>query len=64
MQGRDWLVGKSPTIADVSNYAYIAHAAEGDVSLDDYPNLRGWLNRIAALPGFVPMQATMVGLAA
>jgi hypothetical protein len=26
--------------------------------------VRAWLGRIAALPGFVPMQATAVGLAA
>jgi len=59
-----WLVGFKPTIADVANYAYIAHAPEGDVSLDNYPNVRSWLHRIEALPGFVPMQATAVGLAA
>jgi glutathione S-transferase len=64
LEGRDWLVGNNPTIADVANYAYIAHAPEGDVSLDNYPNVRAWLGRIAALPGFVPMQATAVGLAA
>jgi len=64
LEGRDWLVGNSPTIADVANYAYIAHAPEGDVSLLNYPNVRNWLDRIAALPGFVPMQETAVGLAA
>ncbi|MFT5483441.1 MAG: glutathione S-transferase [Halieaceae bacterium] len=64
LEGREWLVGNNPTIADVANYAYIAHAPEGDVSLQDYPNVRNWLGRIAALPGFVPMQATAVGLAA
>jgi glutathione S-transferase len=64
LDGREWLVGNHPTIADVANYAYIAHAPEGDVSLDNYPNVRTWLGRIAGLPGFVPMQATAVGLAA
>lgn len=64
LDGREWLVGNNPTIADVANYAYIAHAPEGDVSLDNYPNVRAWLSRIAAMPGFVPMQATAVGLAA
>ena len=64
LDGREWLVGSNPTIADVANYAYIAHAPEGDVSLDSYTNVRAWLNRISALPGFVPMQATAVGLAA
>ncbi len=64
LDSRDWLVGSKPTIADVANYAYIAHAPEGDVALDNYPNVRAWLARIADLPGFVPMQATAVGLAA
>lgn len=62
LQGRDWLVGGRPTIADVAGYTYIAHAPEGNVALDAYPNVRGWLRRIEALPGFVPMQSTPVGL--
>lgn len=61
---RSWMVGFKPTIADVANYAYIAHAPEGDVSLDNYPNVRSWLQRIEQLPGFIPMQVTAVGLAA
>ena len=61
---RNWLVTEQPTIADIANYAYIAHAPEGDVSLEDYANVRAWLQRIEQLPGFVPMQATAVGLAA
>ena len=64
LAGRDWLASDHPTIADVSNYAYIAHAPEGDVSLEPYPHVRAWLARIQALPGFVPMQPTPVGLAA
>ena len=64
LDGREWLVGSSPTIADVANYAYIAHAPEGDVALDNYPSVRAWLARIVALPGFIPMQATAVGIAA
>jgi glutathione S-transferase len=61
---RNWLVTEQPTIADIANYAYIAHAPEGDVSLQDYANVRAWLQRIEQLSGFVPMQATAVGLAA
>jgi glutathione S-transferase len=59
-----FLTGSEPSIADVANYAYIAHAPEGNVSLADYPNVRAWLARIEALPGFVPMQATAAGLLA
>ncbi|RRV10428.1 glutathione S-transferase [Pseudomonas sp. v388] len=57
-----FLAGPEPTIADVANYSYIAHAPEGNVSLETYPNVQAWLQRIEALPGFVPMQRTVVGL--
>lgn len=61
---RAFLVGAEPTIADVANYSYIAHAPEGNVSLEAYPNVRAWLQRVEALPGFVPMQRTAAGLQA
>lgn len=64
LQERDWLATQQPTIADIANYAYIAHAPEGNVSLQEYPNVRAWLKRIENLPGFVPMQRTAAGLAA
>lgn len=64
LQSHQWLATDKPTIADIANYAYIAHAPEGDVSLENYANIRAWLQRIEELPGFVPMQSTAVGLAA
>lgn len=64
LEGREWLADNQPTIADLSNYAYIAHAPEGDVSLQDYPNVRAWLERVEALPNFIPMQSSLVSLAA
>ncbi|MBT9264283.1 glutathione S-transferase [Pseudomonas sp. MG-9] len=57
-----YLAGSEPTIADVSAYSYIAHAPEGNVSLDDYANVRAWLARVEALPGFVGMPRTVAGL--
>ncbi|QAY83373.1 glutathione S-transferase family protein [Pseudomonas arsenicoxydans] len=62
LASRQYLVGNEPTIADVSAYSYIAHAPEGNVSLDDYANIRAWLARIEALPGFVGMPRTIAGL--
>lgn len=61
---RDWLAAADATIADVAGYSYIAHAPEGDVSLEPYPHLRAWLKRIEGLPGFVAMKATPIALAA
>ncbi|MDO7896557.1 glutathione S-transferase family protein [Pseudomonas citrulli] len=57
-----YLAGDAPTVADIAGYTYIAHAPEGNVSLEDYPNVRAWLARIEALPGFVGMPRTVVGL--
>ena len=64
LEGRQWLVGETATLADVANYSYIAHSPEGDIALEQYPNIRAWLARFETLKGFVPMQATAVGLAA
>lgn len=58
LQHRAWLVGDAPTIADVSMYSYTARAPEGGLPLEPYPQLRAWLQRIEALPGFVPMAVT------
>ncbi|KAF0862018.1 glutathione S-transferase family protein [Pseudomonas sp. LD120] len=62
LASRPFLVGQEATIADVAGYSYIAHAPEGNVSLEPYPHVRAWLARIEALPGFVPMPSTAAGL--
>lgn len=59
-----FLAGDTATLADIANYTYIAHAPEGNVSLEPYPNVRAWLERVEALPGFVPMPRTAAGLQA
>ena len=63
LRRRSFLAGELPSIADIACYTYIAHAPEGNVSLAEYPQVRAWLARVEALPGFVAMQATPVGLA-
>ncbi|MGK9232949.1 glutathione S-transferase [Inquilinus limosus] len=57
---RGFLAGPGPTIADVALYSYTAVAPEGGVSLQPYPNIRAWLARVEALPGFVPMPRSAV----
>lgn len=64
LAGRPFLAGAQPTLADIANYSYTAHAPEGNVSLEPYPNVRAWLARVEALPGFVPMMKSAVGLPA
>ena len=62
--GREWIAADRPTIADVALYSYIARAPEGNVDLSAYANVKAWLGRIEALPGFVEFGVTPVGLAA
>ncbi|AVR97468.1 glutathione S-transferase family protein [Pseudoduganella armeniaca] len=64
LEGRQWLALDVPTIADISLYSYAARAPEGNVDLAPYPNVRAWLARVEALPGFAPFASTPVGLAA
>jgi len=60
----DFLAGMQPTLADIANYAYVAHAPEGHVSLEPYPAVQAWLARIEAMPRFVPMAKSAIGLCA
>ncbi|MBV1858745.1 MAG: glutathione S-transferase family protein [Nannocystaceae bacterium] len=57
LTAQKWLVGPGPTIADIACYSYIRIAPEGGVSLEPYPSVRAWLQRLEALPNFVPMPA-------
>jgi glutathione S-transferase len=50
-----WFTGGRYTIADIALYAYTHIAHECDFDLADFPAIRGWLGRVAAEPGHVPM---------
>lgn len=62
LRGKRFALGATPTVADVAAYAYIACAPEGGISLEPYPSVGAWLKRIEALPHFVPMPQSKVGL--
>ncbi len=57
IDGRDWFVGNGVTVADISLYAYTHVAPEGGFELERYPALRAWLDRLAAEPGHVSIDA-------
>lgn len=57
LDGRDFLVGGRYSIADISLYAYTHVAHEGDFDLGGYPAIRAWLERVAAQPGHVSIDA-------
>ncbi len=47
----------APTLADIALYAYTHVAHEGGFELERYPAIRAWLDRVAAMPGHVPIDA-------
>ena len=51
LDGREWVVGGSPTIADLGLFPYVSVA--GDAGLEHTPEVAAWLDRVRALPGFV-----------
>ena len=55
LSDRDWFVGNACTLADISLYAYTHVAEAGGFGLEDFHHVCAWLDRIAALPGYVPM---------
>ena len=55
-QVRDWFVGNGPSLADIALFAYTHVAEAGEFALSDYPHVKAWLGRVAALPGYVPME--------
>lgn len=52
---RTWLEFDHPTIADVAVFPYIALAPDGKISLETYPNVLAWSDRVKQLPSFVGM---------
>ena len=52
---RDWLVGTTPSVADIACYVYAGLVHEGGVAQAGYGNLVAWFKRIESLPGYVGM---------
>jgi glutathione S-transferase len=57
---RHWLALDHPTIADLACFPYIALAGDAKISLETYPHIRTWINRIKQLPGFIVMPGVTV----
>jgi glutathione S-transferase len=52
--GRDFLAGAF-SIGDIALYAYTHVAHQGGFDLSGYPRIRAWIDRVAAQPGYVPI---------
>jgi glutathione S-transferase len=57
LTGKTFLVGERYSVADISLYGYTHVAAEGGFELDAYPAIRAWLQRVAAQPGHITIDA-------
>jgi glutathione S-transferase len=52
LQGRGFVAAERPTLADLSICGYLFFDDELGVDWNRYPNIRDWLARIRALPGW------------
>lgn len=58
LAGRDWLVGDAVSLADICLYAYTHTAgSRGGFDMARFPAVTAWLDRVAALPGAVGLDA-------
>jgi len=55
LQNADWFTGHDYGVADNALFAYTHCAADGGFDLAAYPRIAGWVARVRATPGFVPM---------
>jgi glutathione S-transferase len=58
---RQFFVNDRYSIADIALYAYTHVAPDGGLELTAYPQVREWLARVAAQPGYVPLLAVPKG---
>jgi glutathione S-transferase len=56
---QDWLLGATPSVADISLYAYTHVADQGGFDFGRFPALRAWIERFPGLPGYVPFSGRL-----
>jgi glutathione S-transferase len=49
---RSFMIGDTPTIADISMVGYLYYSEETGIDRKAFPNIEAWTKRIAALPGW------------
>ena len=57
LNGRDWFVGDSISLADVCLFAYTHLAGDAEFDLARYPHVVAWIERIKADPRYIPIDA-------
>jgi glutathione S-transferase len=57
LDGRDWFIGESPTLADICLFAYTHVAGDADFDLQRYPHVVRWMERLKGQPRYQAMDA-------
>jgi glutathione S-transferase len=57
LTSKTFLVGERYSVADISCYGYTHVAAEGGFDLSPYPAILAWIDRVAAQPGHITIDA-------
>ena len=55
LEGRDWLVGGTPSIADIAVFPAVALSHDSGIGHEDFPAINLWQRRVRKLRGFVGM---------
>jgi len=55
LRGRTFLELERPTVADLACFPCVALVPEGKISLDPYPQVQAWTERVRRLPYYVGM---------
>jgi glutathione S-transferase len=62
----EWIIGKKPTVADISIYVVARFAHDANIDLNPFPHVQAWKKRFEALPGFaapemlLPMESRLI----
>ena len=59
INGRRWMAGHHPTIADVAMFPALALAGEANMPFEPYPAVWRWIDRFKRLPRFVVMPGVL-----
>jgi glutathione S-transferase len=57
LSAHPFFVGDAYSIADIALFAYTHVAEDGGFELERYPAVTAWIERVAAQPRFIPLEA-------
>lgn len=61
LNGREWLVGDTMTLADLAVAANLTYATATDLPLDEFPNVQRWYTSIEELPAWKATHPALAG---